>query len=25
MVDGGPPAGDFHPMSPRPCRAYTLN
>ena len=25
IVDGGPPAGDFHPMSPRPCRAYTLH
>jgi DNA-binding winged helix-turn-helix (wHTH) protein len=23
IVDGGPPAGDFHPVSPRPCRAYT--
>ncbi len=21
--DASPPAGDFHPISPRPCRAYT--
>jgi hypothetical protein len=24
IVDGGPPAGDSHPISPRPCRAYTI-
>ncbi len=21
--DAGPPAGDFHPINPRPCRAHT--